>query len=211
MGHSGGLLIAVREDLFEFISSSQGDFFASMVIRNKLSRLQWEVLNVYGPVHYDRKAAFLAEIIDYVLQAQGPLLMGGDFNLIRFGDEKSKGALHKTAMVQFNAAIDMMQVRELHWVGCRFTWTNKQENPTFEVLDRAFMNGSWETLFPLAITDTLVRVGSDHNPLLVDLGETKKERVYQFRMEPGWFLDLSFKEVVLKKWPVRGQEEIADF
>ncbi|PNT71804.1 hypothetical protein BRADI_2g35721v3 [Brachypodium distachyon] len=165
VGHSGGLLIAVREDLFEFISSSQGDFFASMVIRNKLSRLQWEVLNVYGPVHYDRKAAFLAEIIDYVLQAQGPLLMGGDFNLIRFGDEKSKGALHKTAMVQFNAAIDMMQVRELHWVGCRFTWTNKQENPTFEVLDRAFMNGSWETLFPLAITDTLVRVGSDHNPL----------------------------------------------
>ncbi|PNT73314.1 hypothetical protein BRADI_2g56875v3 [Brachypodium distachyon] len=168
------MLIVVREDLFEGVTASQGFFFVSMVIKNKLSGVQWEIMNVYGPVLHDWKAALLAEITDHVSLAQGPVLMGGDFNLIRFGDEKSKGVLHKTAMVQFNEAIGSMQLRELYRTGSRFTWTNKQEHPAFEVLDRVFMNGLWENLFPLALTDTLVRVGSDHDPLLVELGEERR-------------------------------------
>ncbi|PNT68276.1 hypothetical protein BRADI_3g38171v3, partial [Brachypodium distachyon] len=98
VGHSGGILIAARDDIFDCIGASQVEFFLSMVVRNKISKLQWEVMNVYGPVLHERKAEFLAEISDHVLTNDVPLVLGGDFNLIRFSGDRSRGLLHRTTM-----------------------------------------------------------------------------------------------------------------
>ena len=126
---------------------------------------------MYGPVKHDRKDAISAEITDKVLRIQTPVIVGGDFNLIRYDDEKSKGMLHRTLMFKFNTMINLLSLRELHRSGGKFTWSNKQLNPNFEVLDRVLISTSWEASFPLATAYSTIRSGSDHSPILVDVGE----------------------------------------
>lgn len=169
-GHSGGLLIAVRSDDFEVMAHSQGDYFVSSVVRDKVSNLCWEVINVYGPVLHEKKDMFLAEISDKVLSASVPVILGGDFNIIRYEDEKNGGVIHRTLMYKFNYMINLLSLCELHRSGNKFTWTNKQKQPTMEVLDRVLVTQSWEALFPLSTVRSLIRAGSDHCPILVDLG-----------------------------------------
>ena len=71
-------------------------------------------------------------------------------------------------MDAFNDTVEEAELRELRRGGSRYTWTNKQVNPVQSVLDRVFVNNSWEDLFPLVRVQTLLRIGSDHNLLLVD-------------------------------------------
>ena len=114
-------------------------------------------------------------------------------------------------MFKFNYMISLLQLRELHRRGGKFTWTNKQINPTMEVLDRVLISNSWEALFPLASVFSKVRVGSDHCRIIVDLGRGKKLLPRPFRMEPSWFLIPQFKTKVLENWPVRSNQKILDF
>lgn len=47
------------------------------------------MVNVYGPVQYDRKPSFLVELQHKVESCEYPIMLGGDFNLIRNPSEKS--------------------------------------------------------------------------------------------------------------------------
>ncbi|PNT74650.1 hypothetical protein BRADI_1g19599v3 [Brachypodium distachyon] len=81
-GHSGGMLIAAREDVFDLISAEPGEFFSSVVVRHKASNVQWEVINIYGPAGYERKVEFLQELASKLGRVVDHVLVGGDFNLI---------------------------------------------------------------------------------------------------------------------------------
>ena len=158
----------------------------------------------------DRKNLFFAEITDKVLRADHPVILGGDFNLIRYDDEKSNGLLHRSLMFKFNCMINLLQLRELHRASGKFTWTNKQTTPTMEVLDRVLVSNSWEAFYPLSSVMTKIRLGSDHCPILVDLGNEKMLSKRPFRMEPSWFLIPQFKTKVLEVWPVIHGQNILD-
>ena len=67
----------------------------------------------------------------------------------------------------FNDWIADLELRELDRVGARFTWTNKQVNPTRSVLDRVFVSPEWELQFPLATLQAITRIGSEHVLLLL--------------------------------------------
>ena len=49
---------------------------------------------VYGPAYEDRKVDFLDELEHIMASWQGPLLIGGDFNLVRFISDKSNGQIN---------------------------------------------------------------------------------------------------------------------
>jgi endonuclease/exonuclease/phosphatase family metal-dependent hydrolase len=55
--------------------------------------------------------------------------------------------------------------------GGMFTWTNNQENPTLEKLDRVLVTKEWEDIFPRASVNRLPREISDHNPLIISNGK----------------------------------------
>ena len=114
-------------------------------------------------------------------------------------------------MSKFNCMINLLESRELHRAGGKFTWTNKRVQPTMEVLDRVLVSSPWEALFPLYSVVSKTRVGSDHCPIVVDLGRNKQLIPRPFRMEPSWFLLPNFKVSVLAKWPVHRNQRILDF
>jgi len=49
------------------------------------------LINVYGPVQDDRKPDFLQELIDKIKSTPLPLIVGGDFHLVRRIEDKSSG------------------------------------------------------------------------------------------------------------------------
>lgn len=44
----------------------------------------------------------------------------------------------------FNAIIDEQDLREIGMLGCKFTWANSRDVPTFERLDMVLASTEWE-------------------------------------------------------------------
>ena len=71
---------------------------------------------MYGAVQEDFKAAFLRELVNLARDNPYPILIGGDFNMLRFLHEKSRGRFDNHWPFIFNA--------------------NCLPEPTYEKLDR---------------------------------------------------------------------------
>jgi endonuclease/exonuclease/phosphatase family metal-dependent hydrolase len=70
----------------------------------------------------------------------------------------------------FNTLIDFHELREIDMSGGSYTWSNNQDNPTLEKLDRILMNKEWENFFLNVMVKKLPREVSDHNPLIISCG-----------------------------------------
>jgi len=136
------------------------DFFVGVTIRHRLLNVRWDLISVYGPAKHEFSPNFIDNLTRRSENATLPILLGGDFNLIRSSADKNTGGGDIRLMNLFNDFIERCDLREIHRSGgSRFTWTNKQENPTM-----------WEEKFPTTTLTALTRVGSDHSPLLLDTG-----------------------------------------
>jgi exonuclease III len=100
-----------------------------------------------------------------------PLLIEGDFNIIRRNEDKNNNNFNPRWPFMFNAIIESLDLREISLSERQYTWASRRENPTFEKLDRVLASVEWENKFPLVSVQALTRAGSDHTPLLLDLGE----------------------------------------
>lgn len=184
--HSGGLLMGLDEEVLEVYGGDAGSHFQSMLLINKEDNFKWQLINVYGPVKESMKQNFLEEIEVVVKNSDVPILIGGDFNIVRRVEEKSTGNVNTHWMNAFNTFVANSEVRELHRSGGQYTWTNKQSQPVMVMLDRVFMSASSEDHFPLVNAHSITRVGSDHNPLVVVASPNRSQRSKIFRFEAAW-------------------------
>jgi exonuclease III len=209
-GHSGGMLMGVNKDLASVSEEDQGAFYQSLKIKMIADDFEWTLMNVYGPAHDDGKLEFLEEICNKIQLLEDPVLVGGDFNLVRTREEKSSGNVNVQLMDAFNEMIDNTALRELQRSGSRYTWSNKQITPIMCVLDRVLVSNSWEDKFNLATVFTAPRVGSDHNPLIVDTVELSRPKKFYFRFNSQWLHQAGFHEWVKGKWPGRYKFDVLD-
>ena len=77
-----------------------------------------------------------------------PMIIGGDFNILRYSDEKNKTFKNNMWSDLFSRLINTYELRDLQLTGRKYTWGNNQHNPTLERLDRVLMNKEWKNLFP---------------------------------------------------------------
>lgn len=124
----------------------------------------WDLIAVYGAAQNAHKDRFLTELANIIQKQMKPLVMGGDFNIIRKESDKNKAGGYNRWSFIFNAVIEQANLREIFLGGRKFTWCNNQENPTLEKLDRIFVNTDWEKEYPLTMAKTLTRSILDHNP-----------------------------------------------
>jgi hypothetical protein len=68
---------------------------------------------VYGPAQDDRKEQFLIELSNICAQNKLPLLLGGDFNILRFSSEKNKNFTANRFSDMFNWIINSYELREV--------------------------------------------------------------------------------------------------
>jgi hypothetical protein len=58
-------------------------------IRNKSDNFIWRLVSVYGVTQDAHKPAFLREMVNPAKNNPHPIIIGDDFNLIRYPHEKS--------------------------------------------------------------------------------------------------------------------------
>ena len=51
----------------------------------------WSLVAVYGAAQEEFKAAFLRELVNLARDNNYSILIGGDFNMLRFSQEKNRG------------------------------------------------------------------------------------------------------------------------
>ena len=73
-------------------------------------------------------------------------------------------------------------------------------------IDRTYCNTELDAIFPLASTQALARIGSDHTPIFWDSGISIKSPAPSYKFEKWWLLREDFKDLVKKTWsgPVQG-------
>ena len=85
-GRSGGVLLGVKCDSLEVRSVVMGDFAVKFRVRSKADGFNWELVAVYGATQPELKPDFLADLVRICGSEQLPILVGGDFNIIRRRD-----------------------------------------------------------------------------------------------------------------------------
>jgi hypothetical protein len=94
------LIELLRDDCHKqavIISVSRGDsnrctphtrIDIKFLLCNKADDFKWALVVVYGPAQYELKESFLAELVNMCSHERLPLLVGGDYNILRNSSEK---------------------------------------------------------------------------------------------------------------------------
>jgi exonuclease III len=93
VGTAGGVLVGLKENAVEIIGWQNMSFSISVVIRNKCDKLVWTLVVVYGSAYDEGKQEFTDEFHSLFDNWDGPILIGDDFNVVRFRAEKSNGVI----------------------------------------------------------------------------------------------------------------------
>jgi hypothetical protein len=100
----------VNEESYEIEETETGEYYISMVLRNRLSNSRWELVTVYGPTQHSLSEDFITELSRKCMRSTLPVLLGGDFNLIRFADGKNNSNIDQRLMDKINMFIDLHQL-----------------------------------------------------------------------------------------------------
>lgn len=116
-GKSRGILLGVRIEFYDVGSFQQGEFMIQANLWDKVNKVKWNLLVVYGAAHDDQKNNFLTELSTFCSRNHDPIIIGGDFNIIRYSYERNK--LHGTHRFSglFNSLINFYELREIVMTG----------------------------------------------------------------------------------------------
>jgi hypothetical protein len=178
-----------------------GDFCVKLYVTCKKDGFQWALVAVYGAAQDKHKAAFLAELARICDDDSLPIMVGGDFNIIRRQEEKNNTNFNAKWPFVFNAIIESLNLREIALSGRQFTWASRRETPTYEKLDRILVTSEWEQKFPLVSVRAMTRTSSDHTPLLLDSGcPSHLGKNSNFSFELSWLRQEGFYDLIKQEW-----------
>ncbi|KAH0716908.1 hypothetical protein KY290_013484 [Solanum tuberosum] len=138
-------------------------------------------------------------------------LIGGDFNVILYEEEKIGGLpIYPQENEDFAFCVNSYDILDIHFTGSPYTWWNGRidQDWIFKRLDRFFVNANLLSTFGGAEVVHLSRDGSDHAPLLLSYGG--QERVVRnnwVSAESDVFINLKQKlkktKTTLSQWSNR--------
>jgi exonuclease III len=195
-GRSGGILLGINSDNFDVQSVHLGSFHVKLLLRNKSDNFEWVLVDVYGAAQEADKNIFLQELVQTCNVGNIPIMVGGDFNIIRSPSEKNNSRYNDTCPFLFNAVINNLDLREIELTRRQYTWANNLQTPTYEKLDQILVSTYWEIRYPKVNVRALPRVLSDHTPLLLDTGMPSQHNAQMFKFELAWLLKDGFFDIV---------------
>lgn len=201
-GRSGGILLGIMTTTMDLLAFSIGEFHIKFHLRNRADNFTWTLVAVYGAAQDEHKSAFLRELVNLAKNNPYPMLIGGDFNILRYQEEKNNDRFDTHWPFLFNAVIDSLDLREASMSGRQFTWANNRSVPTYEKLDRVLMDTEWELKFPLVTVRALERIEalSDHAPIILDSNSTNPATRRPFKFELGWLNRDGFVDMIKNVW-----------
>jgi len=154
---AGGILLGVNSDLFVLTVGEILQFSLSAMVIDKKTGFNWKNIVVYGSPYDDGKQSFIDELHHVMGRWSGPVIVGGDFNLVRFATDKNNSIINHRWADAFNNWISDWGLLELDPSNRLYTWTNNQENVVLARIDRIFVSTEWDAAFPMARVKALER------------------------------------------------------
>lgn len=142
-GQSGGLLLGVNDSFFEVGDCDKGDYHIRMVVYDRKNDFKWNLVIIYGAAHDKDKDKFLVELVHVLGFNRLPIVVGGDFNIIRKVFERNTPKKPSKWTALFNGIIEHWVLQEIELSGRIFTWSNNHDDPLFEKLDRVLVSPEW--------------------------------------------------------------------
>jgi hypothetical protein len=107
------MLLGFRDDTFKVGGWSMGDFCLSAAVLHRSTKMKWRFMLVYGPADHSRTEEFLCEFLREVQASSLPIVVGGDFNLIRGARDKNNDYINWSRVRRFNDVIASLALREI--------------------------------------------------------------------------------------------------
>ena len=105
-GRSGGILIRVNSTTLAVQNMVAGDFCVKLHVKSKADGFAWALVAFYGADQEEFKPNFLSELVCICDAETLPILVGGDFNLIRRQEEKNNDRFNARWPLVFYACCD---------------------------------------------------------------------------------------------------------
>lgn len=105
--------------------------------------------------------------------------------------------------LEFKSYLDDCNFLDLGFFGPKYTWSNCRQmtDLILERIDRCCANSAWRILFPEASVSHLLRVFSDHRPILLELSRPPSATTNKpFRFHTMWIHHPDFPDVVRNAW-----------
>ena len=129
-----------------------------------------------------------------------PWCIGGDFNITRFPNERSREGRITGSMRRFSQVIDDLELRDFPVQGGQYTWKGGLHNCRMARLDRFLVSEEWDCLFGGTRQSILPRPTSDHFPILLEGGRVLSKRPSPFRFKNMWIKEEGFKDLIKVWW-----------
>ena len=104
-GMSGGMLLGIRDSTLAANSADLGEFFISAQVVHRAKDFPFQFFGVYGPADHSRSAEFLQELESKIAASRYPVVVAGDFNLIRGPNDKNNCNIDWPRVRLFNECI----------------------------------------------------------------------------------------------------------
>jgi exonuclease III len=103
-----------------------------LAVKSKIDEFELLLVPVYGVAQDKFKHDFLADLVRMCDSETLPILLAGDFNILRRPGEKSNHNFNPRWSFVFNAVIENLNLREIALSGRQFTWASRRENSTYK-------------------------------------------------------------------------------
>jgi exonuclease III len=163
-GASGGILLMWDRRVVSKLDECMGRYVVACSFRNVEDGLVWAIAGVYGPNCNNFRRFLREELAGLMSLWDMPWCIGGDFNVTLFHSERSGGARLRRAVTDFVDFIADQGLMDLPLAGGVSTWSNSM---SWSRLDWFLVSPEWEMSFPGLIQKKLLRMCSDHTPILL--------------------------------------------
>lgn len=136
VGVAGGIHLAWNSVVLKVLDARMCSFSISIELEDLFLGVVWLFTRVYGSSVPKNRSEFWDEPFEIRRPWVGPCVVGGDFNVIRFANEKSPINRTIRSMLDFGAFNHHLSLCDCPLANGRFTWTTGQEIPILSRLDR---------------------------------------------------------------------------
>lgn len=181
-------------------------------MKNRQDDWEFIITAIYGPNNRTTKVSLWEEITEIGQRWNLPWVTG-DFNIVRFTEERGGGDTNVADGNQFNNTIRDLQLMDLLVVDKKYTWSSLRESPSLAKLDRILVSPEWEYHYPLAVVQACHRLTSDHVPLNLIIGGNDHCKKRQLRFEKMWMKSDEIGNIIKRSWelPTRATDLTNNF
>jgi hypothetical protein len=158
--------------------------------------MEWAFAGVYGPNRDAARRMMWEELAGLLCLWELPWCIGGDFNVTLFHNERSGGVRRRREVATFADFTAEMGLMDLPLAGGVATWAN---NLSWSRLDRFLVSPDWEFSYPGLVQKKLLRVCSDHAPIILMRGCLQNGKC-PFKFENMWLKEEGFVDKVRSWW-----------